>query len=96
MPESSEARHRLDEVERETNNTREAVGRLNDKLDRVGQDVKVILEMLTGNGEPSKGLIVRQDRLEQTVSRWAKLITIALGTAITALVGAAVKLVLKP
>lgn len=42
---------------------------LAEKIDRLGEDVVVVKELLTGNGEPSKGLVVRVDRLEQVESR---------------------------
>jgi len=42
------------------------------RLKRIEADVKTIKILLTGNGNPSKGIIVRLDRLEQTarVRRW--------------------------
>jgi hypothetical protein len=61
------------------------------RLDSMGNDVKLVRELLTGNGEPSKGLIVRVDRLEQSESRRNWLATTAIGAAITALAGVAVK-----
>lgn len=35
------------------------------QLDRIETDVRLIKVWLTGNGNPSKGLIVRVDRIEQ-------------------------------
>jgi hypothetical protein len=89
MAESADIRTRLEQVERKIDSTA-------DKIDRLAEDVAAIRELVTGNGDPSKGMVVRQDRMEQTVARWTKLITVALGTAIAALVSTVVRLVTKP
>ena len=39
------------------------------QLEHVIDTVDKIEKLLTGNGDPSKGLVVRVDRLEQTDSR---------------------------
>lgn len=51
----------------------------NTKMMVIEEEVKGLNEILTGNGEPSKGLIVRVDRVEQRHenTRWW---IIALGT----------------
>jgi hypothetical protein len=36
------------------------------RITEIHKDVLLIKELLTGNGEPSKGVIVRLDRLEQS------------------------------
>ena len=59
----------------------------NGKLDRIDillEKVSKIEELLTGNGDPGKGLVVRVDRLEQSEARRSLLI----GGTITASVGA--------
>jgi hypothetical protein len=38
---------------------------LSAKVEAIADDVKVIRELLQGNGDPSKGLVVRVDRIEQ-------------------------------
>jgi hypothetical protein len=47
-------------MEKET--TREVIA---EKLDRISDQLEHIDLILTGNGDPSKGLVVRVDRLEQ-------------------------------
>jgi hypothetical protein len=47
-------------VDREV--TREVIA---EKLDRISDQLEHIDLILTGNGDPSKGLVVRVDRLEQ-------------------------------
>ena len=46
------------------------------KIDDLHDDVKLIKELLTGNGTPSKGVIVRLDRLEQ----WRKFLVFIITT----------------
>lgn len=46
--------------------TREVIA---EKLDQIAEKIDKIDTILTGNGDPSKGLIVRMDRLEQVESR---------------------------
>lgn len=55
--------------------------------EEIYRTVKRIEEILTGNGHPANGLVVRVDRLEQAEQRrgwWSKT---ALGAAITAAIG---------
>ena len=50
-------------------------------LERMSEDLKFVREILTGNGDPSKGLIVRIDRVEGKIKRadWAlKALAVAL------------------
>jgi len=59
------------------------------EIERLRKDIGVIGEHITGNGEPSKGLIVKVDRLEQAhESRkwWAQT---AAGAAIASMVASA-------
>jgi len=44
------------------------------QLDRIEQRVQKIDKLLTGNGDPSKGIIVRLDRLEQTEIKRSRLV----------------------
>ena len=39
------------------------------QLDHIGDAIDRMEKLLTGNGDPAKGLVVRVDRLEQTESR---------------------------
>ncbi|MDB5322214.1 MAG: hypothetical protein JWN40_3845 [Phycisphaerales bacterium] len=71
------------------------IDRLDAKLDQISEDLVAIKHLVVGNGDPSKGLVLRQDRLEQTVARWSKLIGIAVGAGLLSLVGAFFKLVMK-
>lgn len=57
-----------------------------DKVELIYDEVVTIKELLTGNGEPSKGLIVRVDRLEQAEQKRG----VWVGAAVVAGVGAAV------
>lgn len=54
-----------------------------------------IEHLLTGNGNPEKGIIVRVDRLEQNESRRAKYVGAAVGSAIAAVAAALWKLIAK-
>lgn len=59
---------------------------MRDEFDQLCKDVSYIKHVLTGNGTPERGVIVRLDRIEQTEksrSRWA-------GAAIVAAIGAVV------
>jgi uncharacterized protein (UPF0335 family) len=68
--------------------------RLEVRLDDIADDVKVIKELLTGNGNPSRGFIVRVDRLEENEKRRSWWIKSAMGTSIAAIIGLLVKLFL--
>lgn len=85
--------------DRDNANIRESVEKLNNtfsrtvqKLDGLADDVATIREVLLGNGDPSKSVVIRLDRCENTVSRWSKTIGVALGASITALITTIVKL----
>ena len=59
---------------------------LRTRMNQIAEDVRVIREIVTGNGTPAKGLIVRMDRLEQDRGRknwWSVTITTALVAAAT-------------
>ena len=57
-----------------------------DAIRPMREDVKLVKHLLTGNGEPEKGVVLRLDRLEQTEKSRGKVIW----TAITTAVGSAV------
>jgi hypothetical protein len=42
-----------------------------ERLDALKEQVEVVAEVVTGNGDPSKGLIVRLDRVEQSMAQTA-------------------------
>lgn len=59
---------------------------MRDEFNQLCRDVQFIKHVLTGNGTPERGVIVRLDRIEQTEkarSRWT-------GAAVVAATGAAV------
>lgn len=58
---------------------------LEQKLSQIAEDVSEIKEILTGNGEPSKGLIVRFDRIEQSQKRASWLAKTAIGASVVAI-----------
>jgi len=62
------------------------------QLDRIEDDVKVIKELLTGNGDPSKGLIIRVDRLEQAEQRRVWAVRTSVGAAIGSMLALIIKL----
>lgn len=39
-----------------------------EKLDTLLSEVRTVRELLTGNGDPSKGLVVRVDRMERFIA----------------------------
>lgn len=51
---------------------------------RVEGKLDLLTELLTGNGEPSKGLVVRVDRLEQSEERQRWWVGTAVGSAAAA------------
>lgn len=57
----------------------------NAKLDLIHSDLKIVKEIVTGNGDPKKGLVVRVDRLEQ-ISKLRKTIYGAVLVAVLAAV----------
>jgi hypothetical protein len=56
------------------------------ELHAIAEDVRLILKLLNGNGDPSKGLIVRVDRLEQDHQRQRWLSKSAIGACITGII----------
>lgn len=54
-------------------------------IQQLCKDVTFIKEWITGNGDPSKGMIVRMDRLEQTEQKRQFYV----GAAVVSAVGAA-------
>lgn len=65
------------------------MARLDERLERVQDSQQALNHLLTGNGTPEKGVIMRVDRLEQSEKRreaWSKTaITTAAGAAIAAI-----------
>ena len=60
---------------------------MKEQLDRIESEVVAVKHLLTGNGTPERGIIVRVDRLEQsdkTRSWWTRT---AAAAGVTALVG---------
>lgn len=71
------------------------------RMDEQDKKLDVLVELLTGNGDPSKGLVVRVDRIEaharacqdlpervQTVEGQMGLVKWLSGTSVTAVLGA--------
>jgi hypothetical protein len=59
----------------------------------VREDVTVVKEILTGNGDPTKGLVVRFDRVEQSFlsnKKFGMAMLIAGGTGVLSLIGSLV------
>lgn len=52
-------------------------------LREIYKDVTEIKKILTGDGEPDKGLVVRHDRLERTVGAMVKTFWIFLSAIVT-------------
>ena len=55
------------------------------KLDDINSQLREITHLLTGNGNPDKGIIVRLDRLEQNESRRVWLLRTAIAASIAAI-----------
>ena len=58
------------------------------RVDLIYNDVREIKALLTGNGHPEDGIVVRMDRLEQAEKQRAKWSGAAVVAAITAVVTA--------
>ena len=58
------------------------------RVDLIYHDVREIKALLTGNGHPEDGIVVRMDRLEQAEKQRAKWSGAAIVAAITAVVTA--------
>lgn len=56
-----------------------------DRLDLIIEKLEKIEHVLTGNGDPSTGLIVRVDRLEQVQERRVEFGRTIMGVALTGL-----------
>lgn len=65
-------------------NTEALVQELLTRFDYVREDVKIVKELLTGNGEPAKGLVVKVDRLETAQKRHTYIIATLFGAIATA------------
>ena len=71
---------------------------MHDDLHAIRQNVLLLTHLITGNGEPSKGLLVRTDRLEQDARRkeaWTKAAIGSSVAAVFAFIGLLVKLIYK-
>jgi hypothetical protein len=60
---------------------------IKDKLDTMQDDITLIKKILTGNGSPESGVIVRLDRIEQIQKRKTKVFWTTLAAAITGAIG---------
>jgi hypothetical protein len=58
-----------------------------EKIEQIEKDVYTTKVIVAGNGDPSKSLVVRFDRLEQTAERSTWFTRTAMGTSIAAIVG---------
>ena len=60
---------------------------LTNQIDNIKDDLTTVKHLLTGNGNPSSGVIVRLDRVEQDHKKTSWLVKTALGAALTACIG---------
>ncbi len=58
-----------------------------DNYDTLSEKYDVLNKLLTGNGDPEKGLLIRVDRLEQEHKRKEVWIKAAIGASVTAIFG---------
>jgi len=65
---------------------------VSEAIEPLREDVKLIKHLLTGNGAPEKGVLMRMDRLEQIEKSRAKAVWAAITAAIGALVVAALSI----
>lgn len=80
--------------ERVTNDILTQLTKLNLKCERLGatlEDLQLQVEgvgkLITGNGEPSKSIVIRLDRVEQDVARRRVWVHAAIGASVTACAG---------
>jgi hypothetical protein len=78
--ELKEDRHHADRKAIETSE------RAADGVERLDKAVEKLTNLLTGNGDPSKGFIVRFDRAEQQLGRYTGLTKTLIGAIITGIV----------
>jgi hypothetical protein len=80
-------------VDKEFENLREEIDRkfklLDERLEDGDNNHHTLREVMFGNGEPWKGIVVRVDRLEQSHERRVWLTRTALAASVSALVGIA-------
>ena len=62
---------------------------LDEKMEQIQKDIYTVKVIVAGNGDPTKSLVVRFDRMEQAHHRNAWLLKTALGASISAIVGLA-------
>ena len=67
----------------------------NNQLDRIEQDVRAMHTLLTGNGTPSKGLIVRVDRIEQKAACMSRALWAVSATFLAAITTSIVTLITR-
>lgn len=60
---------------------------MTEQLDRIEQDIRTLTTILTGNGDPGRGLVVRVDRLEQTEKSRVWWLRAVAGVALGAMAG---------
>jgi hypothetical protein len=65
------------------------------QLEQIAEDVAAIKILLTGNGHPETGVIVRLDRVEQREKSRTWMIHTALATTITLIIGGIYKFFVK-
>ena len=85
---------------------RMAIDRLNNNVnsmreshERLSEQIATLNKLIVGNGEPSKGIVVRLDRMEQREVRrdaWVKRAIGASVAAVFSFIGLLIKLVSKP
>src|SRR5258706_1338642 len=65
------------------------------RMDAMEEKIDGIIVLLTGNGHPEHGLIIRMDRIEQDRKRVAKLLWTVIGSSLTIICGAVWHLMIK-
>lgn len=56
-------------------------------VERIKVELQELTQLLTGNGDPAKGLVVRFDRIEVAHAKTAALVKTLIGAIITGIVG---------
>jgi hypothetical protein len=81
------------EVELLGDNMHDTHRRLLEKIEQIEKDIYLIKVIVAGNGDSSKSLVVRFDRMEQAHERSNWLVRTALGASISSIVGIAAILI---
>lgn len=66
-----------------------------DRFQALDRKIDKQQEILTGNGSPEKGLLIRVDRLEQTDNKRSWLLRTTIGTSIGSIIAALIALMMK-